>query len=92
MNAILPVLKERLADGGILSGYTLATEPGAGKMHHEQEYEFCSKEDLMSVLSPHFTCVKIFETIYPTRHNLYFYASDTPPLPFDPDWTSCIGK
>lgn len=73
----------RLKDGGILSGYTLVE--GVGKSHHDHEYEFKSKEDLIRFLSPHFANVRVVETIYPTRHNLYFFAGNGV-LPFDPRW------
>ena len=92
ISKIMSDIKDRLADKGILSGYTITTRPDGQKMHHDHEYEFSSKEDLMRFLSPHFERVKIFETDYPDRHNLYFYASDGVSLPFDPDWDSSISK
>lgn len=45
------------------------------------------KEDLLKILAPYFANVKVFETIYPGRHNLYFYASDGI-VPFDEKWQS----
>jgi hypothetical protein len=42
-------------------------------------------DDLKRFLSPHFRNVKVFETIFPSRHNLYFWASDGA-LPFDAGW------
>jgi SAM-dependent methyltransferase len=84
MNAV----KSRLAHGGILSGYTIV-EREAGKSHHEHEYEFKSKEDLLRLLQPFFRNVRIFETRYPSRHNLYFFAGDSE-LPFDRVWPAQI--
>jgi len=67
-----------LGPDGILSGYTL-TEAADGKRSNAlHEYEFKDKEDLRRFLTPHFKFVKVWETIYPTRHNLYFVASQTP--------------
>lgn len=92
IDKILSDIKKRLSDAGILSGYTITVRPDGQKSHHDHEYEFSSKEDLMRFLSPHFQRVKIFETDYPNRHNLYFFASDKEPLPFDSDWERCISK
>lgn len=92
ISKIMSDIKDCLADKGILSGYTITSRPDGQKMHSDHEYEFSSKEDLMRFLSPHFKRVKIFETDYPDRHNLYFYASDVVSLPFDPDWDSSISK
>ena len=67
---------------GVLSGYTVK-EPEHGGTHlHQHEYEFHDKEDLARFFEPYFKNVQIFETVYPTRTNLYFYATDAT-LPFD---------
>lgn len=72
---IIASIKQRLAVDGILSGYTIAqTKQEKSLSHHE--YEFRDKDDLRSVLAPHFAHVKVFETIYRDRHNLYWWASD----------------
>ncbi len=42
-------------------------------------------QDLKRFLTPHFKNVRVFETIYPERHNLYFWASDAV-IPFASDW------
>jgi SAM-dependent methyltransferase len=76
---IVSRLKPHLAPNGILSGYTIV-ERQTGKSHVEHEYEFKSKEDL-SRFFVSFKNTRIFETVYPTRHNLYFFTSDGP-LPF----------
>lgn len=83
---IMTQIKNRLGELGILSGYSIVERPD-GKSHHEHEYEFHSKEDLMRFLSPYFKYVRVFETIYPSRHNLYFYASDSDRLPFAKNWS-----
>jgi SAM-dependent methyltransferase len=78
-------IKSRLKNGGILTGYTIVELPTGQKSLSHHEREFKSKEDLKSFFEPHFKNVKVFETIYPSRHNLYFYASDGI-LPFDREW------
>jgi len=80
---IMSGIKKRLSKDGILSGHTIV-EANIGEASHH-EIEFKSKEDLMHFFSPYFKNIKIFETIYPSRHNLYFYASDGI-LPFDENW------
>lgn len=74
---IMRELVERLGSDGILSGYTVKAADGR-KSHDRQEYEFKDKEDLRRFFTPHFAFVKVWETIYPTRHNLYFVASQKP--------------
>lgn len=41
--------------------------------------------DVVLLLKPYFKNVKVFETVYSNRHNLYFWASDSV-LPFDSKW------
>lgn len=81
IDAVMAAIKTRLKSDGILSGYTIL-EFGRGDLAHGNSYDFASKEDLVRFLQPHFRNVRILETIYPTRHNLYFFASDAR-LPFD---------
>jgi len=82
---IMAGIKQRLAPGGILSGYTLV-ERNDGQLHlHQHEREFHSKQDLADFLKPYFAHVQVFETIFPMRHNLYFWASDSA-IPFHPEW------
>ncbi len=83
-------IKEKLETDGILSGQTIVKRT-EGKSLEQHEYEFASKEDLMRFLSPHFRHVKVFETIYPDRHNLYFYASDGI-LPLTKEWNYMLDK
>src|SRR5205807_4059621 len=87
---LMTAIKSRLASGGVLSGYTIV-EREAGKSHHEHEYEFKSKEDLLRLLQPYFRNTRIFETIYPSRHNMYFFAGDGE-LPFDEAWPAQIAR
>ena len=77
-------IKKRLNGNGILSGYTIV-ERLDGKSLAQHEYEFKSKDDLVRFFVPHFKNVKVFETIYPSRHNLFFWVSDGI-LPFDNEW------
>ena len=87
---ILTDIKSRLTSEGILSGYTIVEKPDETKFSHH-EYEFKSKEDLLRFFTPHFKNVTVFETIYPSRHNLYLWASDGS-LPFRSDWPNAISK
>jgi cyclopropane fatty-acyl-phospholipid synthase-like methyltransferase len=89
--SILTDIKLRLANRGILSGYTIVEKNADEKHLSHHEYEFKDKQDLMAILSPFFQRVKIFETMYPTRHNLYFWASDSS-LPFDAEWEFTLSK
>ena len=84
ISSILSMVKQRLKPGGILSGYTIV-ETGQGLMHPLHEYEFKSKEDLARLFRPYFENVRVFETIYPRRHNLYLWASDGT-LPLTDGW------
>ena len=84
IKAILAEIKVRLSPQGTLSGYTLVERPdGKSLAHHE--YEFKDKEDLFRVLKSVFKNVLVFETLYPIRHNLYFWAGNGV-IPFSKDW------
>jgi SAM-dependent methyltransferase len=83
---IMADIKARLTPDGILSGYTLVEKEDGSHHLHQHEYEFRDMEDLARFLRPHFKNVRVFETVYPDRHNLYFWASDGV-VPFDPDWS-----
>ena len=89
ISSIMTNIKERLTNDGIFSGYTIVEKDDGTKHIHQHEYEFKDMEDLKSFLTPHFKNVKVFETIYPDRHNLYFWASDEV-IPFDKNWGYCI--
>lgn len=82
ITALMESLKERLAPGGIVSGYTIVEPEHGGKHLHQHEYEFHDKADLARFLEPWFANVQVWETVFPTRTNLYFFASDAE-LPFD---------
>jgi SAM-dependent methyltransferase len=84
IDQILANIVSRLTNDGILSGYTIVERPNGKSLSHH-EYEFKSKEDLARFFTPHFKNVTVFETIYPERHNLYFWASNGS-LPFKPGW------
>ena len=47
--------------------------------------------DLLRLLQPYFRNTRIFETIYPSRHNMYFFAGDGE-LPFDEAWPAQIAR
>jgi len=87
---IMKGIKSRLTSHGILSGYTIV-ERSEGKSLTHHEYEFRSKEDLSRFLTPHFRNMTVFETIYPNRHNLYFWASDGE-IPFSPNWQCAVNE
>jgi SAM-dependent methyltransferase len=88
---ILREIKSKLSEKGILSGYTIVERSDNVKHIQQHEYEFKGKEDLLLFLEPYFKNVRVFETIYPSRHNLYFWASDGI-LPFDDNWPHMINK
>lgn len=77
IKALMSRIKAVLAPQGILTGYTIVEPEHGGKHLHQHEYEFHDKADLARFLKPHFENVQVFETVYPTRTNLYFYASDS---------------
>lgn len=83
---ILAHIKARLAPDGILSGYTIVERDDGTKQLSHHEHEFKSKEQLGQLLGRAFRNVLVFETVTPTRHNLYFYASEGK-LPFSPGWS-----
>jgi len=91
IDRILKDIKARLTRDGILSGYTIVERPDGTKSLSHHEYEFKSKEDLVRFFTPHFRNVTVFETIYPNRHNLYFWVGDST-LPFRSDWAKAISE
>jgi len=85
INPIIKNIKERLTGKeGILSGHTIV-ERAEGKSLEQHEYEFKDMADLQRFLIPYFRNVIVFETIFPQRHNLYFWASDGT-IPFSDRW------
>jgi SAM-dependent methyltransferase len=85
IDSILSKIKSQLKEHGILSGHTIVERADGVKQLSHHEYEFKSKEDLRRFFEPHFKNVKVFETLYPHRHNLYFFASNSV-IPFDANW------
>ena len=84
ISSLLKCIKDRLKPDGIMSGYTIVGKRNK-KSLRQHKYECTSKKDLARFFTPYFKNVKVFETIYPERHNLYFWAADTV-LPFDREW------
>jgi SAM-dependent methyltransferase len=85
IDKILKNIKTRLEEkNGILSGHTIV-ERKEGKSLPQHEYEFKNMADLKRFFTPHFKNVMVFETIFPGRHNLYFWASDGI-IPFSDGW------
>lgn len=76
IKALMSRIKAVLAPGGIVSGYTIVEPEHGGKHLHQHEYEFHDKADLARFFKPHFKHVQVMETVYPSRRNLYFYATD----------------
>jgi len=89
IETILLNIKSRLTPDGVLSGYTIVERSDGTKSLPHHEYEFKSKEDLLRFFKPHYQHVLVFETIYPGRHNLYFWASDGT-IPFGTGWPSAV--
>jgi SAM-dependent methyltransferase len=88
IHALIEAIRTRLKMGGVLSGYTIR-ERESGKSHPDHQYEFLSKADLARFFAGHFKNVLVFETIYPDRHNFYFFASDGD-LPFSETWPHAL--
>lgn len=84
-SAIMRDIKQRLTRDGVLSGHSIAEKNDGAKSSDQHEYEFKGMEDLKRFLMPYFKNVTVFETIEPTRHNLYFWASDDT-IPFSENW------
>ena len=78
---IIGRIRSRLKSGGVLSGHTIK-ERTEGLSHPDHEREFTSRDDMASVLRPHFRYVQVLETDHGERVNYYFWASDADlPLP-----------
>jgi SAM-dependent methyltransferase len=82
ISALMSRIKSVLEPGWIVSGYTLLDGDDGEKHLHQHEYEFHDKEDLTRFFKLHFANVEVFQTVYPSRTNLYFYATDGP-LPLE---------
>ena len=75
IDKIMGDIVQRLGSDGVVSGYTMVEAADGRKANALHEYEFKSKEDLRRFFTPHLAFVRVWETIYPSRHNLYFAAS-----------------
>ncbi len=83
-------IKERLIrKEGIYSGTTIVERADKKKSLEQHEHEFKNMAELKSFLDPYFKNVIVFETIYSTVHNLYFWASDGI-IPFSENWGHLI--
>ena len=88
--SLMANVKERLGKkNGIYSGTTIVESVDGKKSLEQHEYEFKNMADLKRFLDPHFKNVIVFETIYSSRHNLYFWASDAV-IPFSNNWEHWI--
>jgi len=76
---LLAGVKQRLGPEGILSGQVLLQDIQA----EEHSHIFRTAAELSQFLQPHFRNIRLLETRYPSRTNVYFYASDAA-LPFSP--------
>jgi len=63
-----------LKPDGVLTGYTILTNPGP-PVHPDHHHEFHDRHELISILHEFFPCVAMIETVYPTRRNIYFRAA-----------------
>ena len=79
--ALMREIRVRIRRGGVFSGCAIVQQA----VLPEHVHFFRGKDDLMSFLSPYFSKVRVFETQYPSRHNLYFFAGEGV-LPFDEQW------
>lgn len=89
IDSIMKDIKNTLSGEGILSGHTIVERADGRKSLEHHEYEFKNMEDLKRFFVPYFEHVMVFETTYPDRHNLYFYASDGD-IPFSNVWKHCV--
>lgn len=78
-----------LGSSGILSGCTVADNGTGEKQLRYHEREFKGREDLSEFFARWFKNVEVWETVYPGRRNLYFYASNGA-LPRDRGMTTVL--
>jgi ubiquinone/menaquinone biosynthesis C-methylase UbiE len=81
IHQVMQDIKFRLHEGGILSGHAILEQ----QCNSGQKYAFKDKADFLRFVQPYFSNVRVFETIYPARHNMYFFAGEGA-LPFDEEW------
>lgn len=89
IDLILKKISEKLVENGVFSGYTIVEKADGQKSLDHHEYEFKSKEELQALLKAYFRNVIVFETIYPSRHNLYFWAGNGV-IPFFEKWPNFV--
>lgn len=87
INALLLSIKQRLnKNGGIFSGSTFSfIKEDVIDTPAMNNYELRNLSDLKLLLETYFENVIVFETHYPSLHNLYFWASDSE-IPFSDRW------
>lgn len=82
IHSIMKGISARLNEGGVLSGHVVLQE----KFNEGQKYAFRNKADFMQFAHPYFKNIRTFESVYPDRRNLYFFAGNGS-LPFDANWS-----
>ena len=82
---ILESIKDHLTADGIVSGHTYVENMDEPDRISNHKYHFKCREDLVRMLMSVLENVLVFETEYPGRHNLYFWASDAV-IPFGSGW------
>jgi hypothetical protein len=74
-----------------LSGCTVADNGTGAKHFRYHEREFRRRDDLSAFLARWFKSVEVWETAYPGRRMLYFYASNGA-LPRDRGLTTTVSN
>lgn len=74
--SLMSGIRTRLGAVGILSGCTVADNGTGAKHFRYHEREFRRRDDLSAFLARWFKSVEVWETAYPGRRMLYFYASN----------------
>jgi hypothetical protein len=75
IHSVIRMIKTRLIEDGIFSGYVIVAQPDDFKSPR-YKHLLRSKAELPELLAPYFKNIIVFETMAPQRHNLYFWASD----------------
>jgi SAM-dependent methyltransferase len=74
IRAVCRSVRNVLAANGVLSGYTIV-EPATAPLFEYHHTRFADASDLVALLGSEFQAVRVVETRYPARHNLYFFAA-----------------
>lgn len=88
VSIIVGNIKSRLSENGVFSGYNAlfgSREIDSFNAIQKHEIDFKNIDSLKKYLLKFFKNVKVIETIYPSRHNMYFWASDSE-IPFGDNW------